>query len=386
MIRTLLKRSPAPMRLLGLLLGSLAGLLSGCVDPYTPAAISAPQSYLVVDGIINLNGVTTVRLTRTRNLSTGAARPVETRATLAIQDEAGTRYALTEQRPGTYTSATLSLPAGRRYQLQLRTAAGRQYASDLVVGKLAPALDSITWTQAPTGLQVYVNAHDATNATRYYRWNYIETWEFHSLYQSSFEYINGQVQLRKDNIFHCWQSDTSRSVLQTNTSQLSQDVVSKYRLRLLPLNSERLNVKYSILVQQVAQTLEEYTYWEQLRKNTESLGTLFDPLPSQVSGNVHCLDDASELVLGYVGASSVTERRLFIDRQQLPLTFRSLTGYEGCARLDTVLLKDLSRFSLGYVPVQAVFTGNKVIGYQGSSPYCADCRQRGTNIKPSFWP
>ena len=365
-------------------LTSLAGL-GGCVDKYAPDSVATAPNYLVVDGFVNLQGVTTVRLSRTRSLSTGAARPVEAGATLAIQDEGGTRYALTEQRPGTYASAALSLSAGRRYQLQLRTTAGRRYASDLVVGKLAPAIDSVSWVDEPTGVQVYVNTHDPAGATRYYRWNYFETWEFHARYQSDFEYVNGTFRRRTNNIYRCWQSDTLRSIRQVSTSQLSQDVVSKFPLRLLPSTSERLNVKYSILVQQVAQSLEEYSYWDQLRKNTESLGTLFDPLPSQISGNVHCLDDASERVLGYVGASSVAERRLFIDRTQLPLR-RFLTGYEDCPRLDTVLVKDFSRFSNGYLPIYPVFSGSTLVGYAGSSPACADCRLRGTNVKPTFWP
>ncbi|MEJ7664694.1 MAG: DUF4249 family protein [Hymenobacter sp.] len=53
--------------------------------------------------------------------------------------------------------------------------------------------------------------------------------------------------------------------------------------------SSKLYYLYSILVRQYALTPEEFAYWDKLRKNTENLGTLFDPLPSQLSGNVHRL-------------------------------------------------------------------------------------------------
>ncbi|MEJ7664696.1 MAG: DUF4249 family protein [Hymenobacter sp.] len=100
------------IRLVWLSLAGLGGLLSGCVDKYTPPVLSTPQNYLVVNGLINLNGVTTVQLSRTRSLSAGTASPVEAGASVAIQDEAGASYPLAEQAAGTYTSAALTLSPG----------------------------------------------------------------------------------------------------------------------------------------------------------------------------------------------------------------------------------------------------------------------------------
>lgn len=370
-------------------LGGAAGLallLAGCVDKFAPPAVTNPPNYLVVEGTINLGGVTTVRLTRTRSLSTGSTAPVETGASLLIADETGATYPLIEQGNGYYVSAALTLGASHQYQLQLRTAAGRQYASDLVAGRVAPAIDSLSWANEFDGVQVYVSTHDPAAATRHYRWTYDETWEYHSAAESYLEF-NGDTALpRHDQIYRCWQSESSSAIEQASTDKLSQDVVSKYKLRLLPANSERLNIKYSILVHQYAETTEEYTYWEQLKKNTESLGTLFDPLPSQITGNVHCLSDANEKILGYVGASLVTERRLFIDRLEFPASTRFLTGYEGCAPLDTVPFR-LARitFNVNYVPVYLVLRGK--LGYASGTAACIDCRRHGgVNVKPSYWP
>lgn len=379
---------PGGTHLAGVVLASLLLLLSSCVDPYTPAVISAPPTYLVVDGAINLNGITTVHLSQTRSLSAGATAPVEAKATVAIQDEAGARYPLTEQAAGTYTSAALALGTNHHYQLRLRLASGREYASDLVAAKLAPAIDDVTWAAEPNGVQIYVNSHDATSATRYYRWSYQETWQFHSAYQSDLEFVGGQIKRRSENIYQCWRTENSTAISLSTTAQLSQDVVSQFPLTLLPHTSGKLYSMYSILVQQYGLTPEEFAYWEKLRKNTESLGTLFDPLPSQLSGNVHSLDTPSELVLGYVGAGSTTEKRIFISISQLPYNFiRPITGYETCSAPDTVLMKDLAvRFNnTGFLPINPV--GNyPPRAYTGAPSSCVDCRQRGTNIKPSFWP
>ncbi|MGI4887412.1 MAG: DUF4249 domain-containing protein [Janthinobacterium lividum] len=387
MPHNLFKPRPGARYLAGAFLG-LAGLLGGCVEPYTPPAISAPQSYLVVDGSINLNGVTTVRLSRTRNLGTGAASPVEAKASVAILDETGARYALAEQAAGTYAAGPLVLGTAHRYQLRLRTAAGREYASDLVAAKATPAIDSLAWAAGPDGVQVYVNSHDAANATRYYRWAYQETWQFHSAYQSALEYVGGAIKYRAENIYWCWRTENSTAIALSSTDKLSQDVVSRFPLALLPRTSAKLAYGYSILVQQYAQTPEEFAYWDKLRRNTESLGTLFDPLPSQLSGNVHSLDDAAELVLGYVGAGSVAEKRLFIADAQLPRGYiRPVTGYESCSKPDTVLLKNVAtRFSVpGFLPIEPLGT-YVPYAYTGAPEDCVDCRLRGTNAKPSFWP
>ncbi|MGI4867809.1 MAG: DUF4249 domain-containing protein [Janthinobacterium lividum] len=368
-------------------------LLSGCVDQFQPEVAASTQRYLVVDGLINLRGVTTVRLSRTRSLSTPAPL-VEPKATITIRDEAGTSYPLTEQAPGTYTSAALTLDATHRYQLRLRTAAGRDYASDLVAGKLTPPIDRLSWALEPNGVQLYVDTHDATNNTRYYRWTNQETWEFHTPYYSEFEYVNGAMQRRADNIQVCWRTEASTDIALSSTARLSQDVVSKYPLLLRPGNDARFRFKYSLLVQQYAQSAEEYAYWEKLKKNTESLGTLFDPLPTQLTGNVHCLSDAGELVVGYVGASSMAEKRFFIDHTEFPANSTFLTGYENqCGRLDTVKLGNLALgFTPEYLPLYEALDQDSrthmyfLIGYVRGQALCADCRLRGTNVKPSFWP
>jgi hypothetical protein len=377
-------------RLLSYLFAALLLSLPSCVEKYQPDVIATPQRYFVVDGLINLRGVTTVKLSYTRSL-TAATAPVEAKATVTIRDEAGTSYPLAEQAPGTYASAALTLDATRRYQLRVRTASGREYASNLVAGKLTPPIDRVHWALERNGVQLYADAHDATNNTRYYRWNYQETWRFSTPYNSEFEYVNGALRRRTDNIQDCWRTETSTNILLFSTQRLSQDVVAKFPLVLHPGNSPHFRIKYSILVQQYAQTAEEFAYWEKLRKNTETLGTLFDPLPTQLTGNVHCLSDASELVIGYVGASSMSEKRLFIDRSEFPASATFLTGYENqCEVPDTVALgTEAAAFTREYIPLHQVYdilTSTRVVGHTRSLGLCADCRLRGTNVKPSFWP
>ncbi|MBO2008339.1 DUF4249 domain-containing protein [Hymenobacter negativus] len=383
-------------------LSVLALWLAGCTDPYMPDVITSPPSYLVVDGFINSQGVTTIKLSRTYAVASKAAVPVETRATVYIEDEAGTRQLLTESSvKGTYASVAHTLNTARKYRLHINTLAGREYVSDYVPVKTTPPIDSLPWRTDNNGLSIYVNAHDATNATQYYRWEYVETWEINPIYRPSVEYVNNRM---RDIVVPypsiCWGNAASTIIQIDKTTALTQDIVSDFRLRLLPINSDLLNSQYSILVQQYALTREEYAYWELLRKNTESIGSLFDPQPAQLTGNVHCISSPDEITLGFIGAHSLSQRRIFIRRQDLPANWRPRTGYESCMPPDSVFIDRPAppppnpafilqgAFAGGaFLPIEELYSQRGVlIGYTAKSKDCIDCRTRGTSVKPSFWP
>ena len=370
--------SPFPRLLLWL----LALLLPACVDPYSPDILAAKRSFLVVDGFINSQGVTSIKLSRTFAISSLPKVPAESRALVYLEDAGGARFPLTESPVGTYTSASLTLHPGRTYRLRITTAAGVLYASDFVPAKTTPPVDALDWRPESTGLGIYVSAHDDTNTTQYYRWEYEETWEIIPPFSPSIEFYNNNIiPIRVPYPTRCWGNERAAAIQLAKTTALAKDVVSDLLLHRLPRNSDRLYRRYSILVQQHALTKEEYGYWEALRKNTESLGTLFDPQPSQLTGNVHCLSNDGELALGFVGAHSLAQHRIFIDHSQLPFDWPYVSGYKDCVPPDTAKADVTELFRAGsIVPVVEVREGIVI-----STPDCVDCRRKGSATRPSFW-
>ncbi|GEO07445.1 hypothetical protein AAE02nite_51090 [Adhaeribacter aerolatus] len=365
------------------LVGCLLLLLASCVEPYRPDVIQLPHNYLVVDGFINSNGRTTIRLSRTLNLDDAKTPPGEANAQVLIEEEGGPQFTLAQGTNGNYTSQPLRLNPTRRYRLRIRTADNQEYASDFVENKITPPIDSISWKTESDGLQIYVNTHDAEQKTHYYRWKYDETWEFTTPFYSLLEYKNNQMVDRREDISHCWRGSSSSAISISSTAKLRQDVVSEFPLVKLPDNSIKIKYKYSILVKQYAQTQEAYEYAETLKKNTENIGTLFDPLPTQLTGNIKCLSDPAEPVIGFVSVASEEVKRIFIKRGQLPPTWRSLEEYAYC-ELDTVLAKDAATTfrNGGTLPIAEIMMP---AGFTASSVDCVDCRLRGTNVKPDFW-
>jgi hypothetical protein len=375
-------------------------LLAGCTDAYLPDEIKAPPGYLVVDGFLNSQGTTTIKLSRTFALASKAAAPAETKATAYVEEEGGPRYLLREAPLGTYTSAALTLNPAKRYRLHLTTQGGKEYASDYVPAKTTPAM-RVEARPESTELAVYVNARDPANTTHYYRWEYDETWEIRPLYAPTMEYVNRAMRYIVVPFPRaCWGNAPSTAVKLYSTTSLSQDVVSDFQVNRLPTNSERLHNGYSILVRQYALTKEEYDYWELLRKNTEAIGSLYDPQPVQLTGNVRCLN-GPDPALGCVGAHSLVEQRIFVRPQDVPAAWKPLSGYEKCARPDSISLyprgiipppkpEEILYAAFGdpsYLPITS-FEGTipGATGFYGAPRDCIDCRTRGTAAKPSFWP
>ena len=379
--------------------GIIAMWALGCKKPYTPNIISSNNNYLVVEGNINTGtDSTTIRLSRTVNLSSGVNINPELNATVAIQDNQNQTYNLHSIGGGIYTSAILTLDNTRTYRLNITTSDGKTYQSDYVPPMVSPPIDSIGFTIQNNGIQIYVNTHDPNNKTHYYRWDYNETWIFHAKYDS--EYISNDstdvvARPLSKQIYQCWDSSISTVITLGSSAKLSQDVIYQNPIIFIPSTSEKIESRYSILLKQYAMTSDGYNYYSLLKKNTEELGSIFDAQPSQLTGNIHCTTNATIPVIGYITAGAIQQKRVYINNSQLP-TWQPTYPYD-CG-LDTALymskppqsenqvLQILVPQPSSNIAVYPIFgSRSKPIGYLYSDPECADCSIRGSLIKPSFW-
>jgi Domain of unknown function (DUF4249) len=368
----------------------LQAVLWGCKDPYVSPYKSPPTGYLVVEGYISGNSVTQFTLTRTIPLPGDSTLPTENGATVQIQGSDNSSYPLTGMGNGVYSTAdTLALNPQLEYRLSIQTSSGEKYLSDFAPYKVTPSIDSVSWVlNNDYSVQLYVNTHDPANNTRYYQWSWDQTFEYHSSEESYVYYdmdtTPPQVVLRPpaDQVYRCWSGSSSTTVLIDNTSQLSADVVYLQPINYIPPNNVQLSVLYSILVKQYALTADGYTFLSLMQKNTESLGSIFDAQPTQITGNIHCLTTPSELVIGYVSAGTVQAQRIWISRTQVLSSFS-----DTCPGPDTNIPNialDLER-AFKYGGLVPEYLGLQ--GWVSNVAECVDCTtQGGTNVKPSFWP
>ncbi len=366
-------------------------ILEGCIEPYDPPLDNNDINLLVVDGFLDATaGIATVSLSRTLPVNAERAVPVESGAQVFIEDGEGAIYPLAEDGGGTYEGPVPNANSEQRYRLMIRTRAGNEYISEFVTLVETPAIDSVTWAIKDGGVEFYVTTHDPSNASRYYRWKYVETYEYTIDFNSLLVFEGDEIVARPpdESIFTCWTTTESTDIILGSTQRLNESVVSRFPVAFVRGGSIQLRVRYSLLVQQQALTEDAYAYWLNLEKNTEHLGGLFDPLPSEVSGNIRSLNSPSETVIGFFGAGTLRESRMFLNRRQLPeAVVGRFTGNQSCVR-DTLGLTEVYDIhkptTLLLEGIYAMGVG--LIGYSAAPVYCADCRTLGgVTTRPTFW-
>lgn len=374
------------MRNIYFILLCMSLLAAGCKDPYLPELQPGQTNVLVVEGFISPgDSATRIRLSRTVAINDTARIRAERGAQVAVEGEDNTRYPLVELAGGEYVAPVLNLDRSRKYRISIRTSNGSSYVSEFVVLKQTPAVN-LNWSRGPAGVQISFSSQDPQGNTRYYRWNFEETWELRSRYAAQYKLVNDKMEPRQSNeqelMRICWARTRPASIRLVSTVQLAQDVINQEPVVFIPNRNEKLDVRYSILVRLQALDQPGYAFFQQLRRNTESLGTLFDPQPSEVRGNVRSVTNSREQVIGYIAGSIAAERRIFINSSDV-----SGWGFNpSCYQQEVPNHPDSIK----------IFTGDGMVAwgeddpvnptkYYGVENKCADCRDRGNNERPRFW-
>lgn len=367
---------------------SSVGLLFSCKEAFNPKINPISNNLLVVEGFINTGSDSTIiKLNRSVKLADQKVLNPEVGATVSIESETNQIYLLKEKDKGVYVTPALQLNSKLKYRLKIKTSKNVNYQSDFVEVKEAPPIDDLNWKVVDNGLQVYVNAHDDSNKTRYYRWEYTDTWIFNARFESLLVWNGFGLTDRTNNIFQCWGNSNSSTILLGSTAKLEKDVIFQSPIALLDHHAERLGHRYSILVKQYAITKEAYQFYEEIKKNTETLGSIFDAQPSEIKGNIYNVDVPAEPVIGFIGAGTVQQKRIYISKNDLPTSFYLIRDAACAAPALVEILKaeEIAGYFASGQNIPIDYGPGPGVNFYASSRYCADCTLRGTNKKPDFW-
>jgi len=373
-------------------------LFLSCITPFEPAGVNDTAGILVVEGIILETG-TNIKLSRTvkldERLHGSSFSHFVNEAEIHVIDEAENVVAVAEPQrnnegvvPGAYViSEPVVFVSGMNYALDIRIG-NKQYRSAFVSPVHTPEIDEISWKiDDDRSLVIMVSTHDPVDEIKYLRWAFEEDWEIRAPLFAAYRYDPLLVQIveqdfnTSNNRFYCWSSDVSKSILLGTTDKLTEAVIKDKPIHRIPAYDSRLSYLYSILVKQYGIDKEAYTYFDILRKNVEDSGSLFGPQPTEKTGNIRCLSDPDERVIGYIAFSKETASRLFINAA-------SLTPPDViCNEENQVLLlvSDIIIHTNNGIGIYQYDVNNSV--FVGVSRKCVDCTvSGGTKNKPDFWP
>lgn len=370
--------------------GSVLIIFHGCITPFEPK-IEKYDNLLVVDGLItNLPNTCTVKLSRTYPYNQKRNRP-EINAEVKLTDDLNNEIILKDNEDGTYLPESHDFAGviGRRYKLHIKTTKGEICESDMEEIREPVDIGDVYYEEkenAENGInqiQFYVDAYDPLGRASYYSWDYSETWEFWVPYVSMSAYLP-ETKI-------CYSDVTSRKILIESTKDYTEDKVIRFPLYYVTNMTNRLSVKYSVLVTQYVLSEKTYEFYYNLKNINENTGTLFDPTPVILTGNIFSISSPGQPVLGNFQVSGASVKRVFVHRYDLPNDWIIPTEYEFC-RADLISYKDDraridSLIRLGWTVMDTLFDpieNDTLLGLVISRS-CFDCTTKGKVQKPDFW-
>lgn len=292
----------------------LPGLMISCLDE-VKLPIRNEKPRLVVEGQISSDRPPYfVRLTYSTSFGydDSPAGPVPApNATVSISDQTGRRVVLIpDGRPGHYRTVDTSFVGrvGNRYTLSVNLPDGQRFVSRPETLPAVPPIDSVygvlTKTDnlsAPFVYAFYVDARDPAGETNYYRWtaraysSKISTGVPCSLGSTSFCY------------FRCWVPVASQEFALFSDNATNGNPIRRQLVIRSPVYALG---PHFVEVKQYGLTREAYQFLQRFREQQSRVGSIFDPLPAPIIGNIVNADRTDEYALGYFQAVGVTTRRL----------------------------------------------------------------------------
>ncbi|HOX76347.1 MAG TPA: DUF4249 domain-containing protein [Bacteroidales bacterium] len=369
-------------------------LAYSCIKPYIPQIKNGEESkYVILGKITDIEGWQVVDISLSSPIEDPAHIPVSG-CSVRILDDKGNSFSLSEYDPGRYRIwlEQKYLVPGTAYKVTVITPQEEMIESSYDTLYAGAPLDSVYFiledmpTSDPSvfrrGIQFYVDLNAGNIPCRFFKWDVVETWEFHSAFPVEYYYDGEFHQVDPPDYSNnvCWTSGRVKNVYTVSTKNLSQNSFEKYPLHFVDGKSSRLSILYSILVSQHALGANAYNYWEQVRIKNSEQGGLYEKQPFAIKGNLNNTTNPDNEVRGYFYAASESSKRYFYENVQgLELDF---TNY---CNEDILGHGGWRQFTPSDYPVYYHYNLNH--GLRILNNECVDCRlMGGSTTKPDFWP
>ena len=382
---------------LSILLGVAA--LSSCVEEYAlPEDISEEYTgQIYIEGKILSGTESLVYILKTTDMNSMANDYVRD-ARVYVESEKGEK---TEQGEydsnGAYVIQTGTLDSEQRYKLVVEYD-GNTYESAYQNLQSTPEIDEIGFTEDPIEgkVNIWVSTKGDKSSTPYYMWTFEEDYENHALldmrqykvvYSTS---VYPDVTDAENPYYYCWSHENSHNIMIYSTDDLTENTVKEHVIADVSVDKPNLQMLYCITVHQSNISNEAYEYYSQMKSNTEDMGSIFAPMPTEVYGNITCTTDPNIKVRGFVTASNSTMKRFFInpsDLKKVKCTWVSGNAVVPPSIKDEEWLKALGIFiERGYALISETPEQIKV----DDTAYYPSCINvlltGGTKDKPEWWP
>lgn len=379
---------------------AIAALLLSAAACKYPYNIVVPHSDypLVIEGDILLGTTSTFRFSYVLPLDSDDYVLPARNISGYIEGEDGIRVDGSVREIGAVLDFDTSrLPGNQRYRIHLQGPEGRIIESDWLDVCPAPVIDDLSYRKNDEYNELHIGLSMHCNGARYFRWTFVEEWEYHSDIRSVYtydpnRYSEGVIQypFSTPMLYYCWDRCESPAINIFTTENQTEDRFEELSFHRIPLSDLRLQSLYRMTLLLEAMSEDAYAYWRTVRQNSEEQGSLFAPTPSEMASNLHCISDPSYQVLGFVNAAVAATTRMYYDNQeahyyQAPFVPASKRREQDVSVHPDSCALAYRNYLLPFSPVYDMM--GSISAYTWADRDCIDCRRSGgTKNKPADWP
>ncbi|EIA09144.1 DUF4249 domain-containing protein [Flavobacterium frigoris] len=381
-----------------LLLLLLVTIFSSCTETYPLLTNTYEEAIVVEATLTNELKNQEIKISKTARFEDDGVE-TEKDAIVILKDNLNNEYKFNEK-SGMYISQSIfQILPNREYTLEIKTTDGKVYKSTPETLTTVTPIESIIPTITTNkdneiGVQININSYDPTNTSKYYRYEYEETYKIVAPRWSSLKLtVTGteSIQLIPNSINTrvCYLTKNSTDIILFNTNDQTEDRVN-LPIRFINKNNYIIGERYSVLVKQYVENLEAYNFHKVMRDISSSSSVLSPKQPGIITGNIRCISDSNTKVIGYFDVASISSQRIFfnyndvfpntpkppyiVECDDIPFSF--------CFRGD-----DCSGPSLIYNVENNLmsYISNNSSNYILTPVECGDCTSFSSNKIPSFW-
>ncbi len=310
-------KSLRPFILLG-----MANFFTSCIHEVA-LPIRAAEQQLVVEGLITTDKPPyTVRLTYVTTFNNGLYRQepqAVSGARVYISDQKNDSVLLKAvlSEPGIYRTidTTYVGQTGNLYTLTVITPGGKTYRSTAELLKPVPAISQLNAIfervadgSKPSGYRVLLDTQDPVEEENYYRWT---AYGFSRRESTGLRMLTGWICCA-----NCYIPVYENRVNIFTDQRVNGNSIRNRLVFFAPYYSPG---QLFVEVTQQSLSREAYQFWQRFEEQQTRTGSIFDPLPATIAGNITNTTDETDQALGYFSASAISRKRLTIGADTLQL-------------------------------------------------------------------
>lgn len=310
-----------------------------CTEIYIPK-INSDEKALIVEGLITDEaGPFTIKLSEAMasSFNSSVASTAVSGAKLAITDNENHTFELTESTAGSYvTPSNFTTKVGDSYKLNIITLDGNEYESKVEKLSVPQTYDSI---RAIHGTEDYVDGNNELQSVpgadilvNLFKFqsnsDSVPSCRFQSniiiqyLYMVQGTDSLGNVDMNWHWVFFGWDTFNLNSIenITDEKKVTSNPQIQNHSIGFMPLGASRYGlvlpslttISYYLRVSQYTMNNDSYRFYKGANNQLSASGKIFDPITSQLHGNMKCVSNPAKIVLGLFEVSSVKQNAFLV--------------------------------------------------------------------------